>query len=85
MSKHVGLYIYAGLAAAFALGSPVRVAADTLSSEGGEAVAIAASKDIESVAHGAFGAAGPRVCRYCGGPSACHARKNHLDSRRVNC
>lgn len=35
MSKHVGLYIYAGLAAAFALGSPVRVAADTLSSEGG--------------------------------------------------
>lgn len=57
MSKHVGLYIYAGLAAAFALGSPVRVAADTLSSEGGgEAVAIAASKDIESVAHGAFAA-----------------------------
>lgn len=35
MSKHVGLYIYAGLAAAFALGSPVRVAADMLSSEGG--------------------------------------------------
>lgn len=46
MSKHVGLYIYAGLAAAFALGSPVRVAADTLSSEGGERLLLSQRRRI---------------------------------------
>lgn len=46
MSKHVGLYIYAGLAAAFALGSPVRVAADMLSSEGGERLLLSQRRRI---------------------------------------